>query len=98
MPLRAISSARVLRPIDDFAKCLEKSRESREKREKEPDKYPKNIGTAYFIDGGEEGFVVIEATKEEQLSNIVLHWGSLAKWKFVPIHDFEMVVKQFESM
>jgi hypothetical protein len=84
--------------IDDFGKCLEKAGEARKKREKNPEKYPTVIGTPYFIDGGEEGFEIMEATEEEQLSNVVLHWGSLLKWKFVPIHDFNMVVKQFESM
>jgi hypothetical protein len=84
--------------MEDFEKCLEKRNESIKMRGKNPEKYFKVLYPVMLMEGGETGFAIIEASDEEQLTNTILHYGSLMKWNFVPVYDLEAVIEKFEAM
>ena len=82
---------------EDMDKVIERMAQSREIREKDPERFPKTIFEPFSMGVG-KGFAVVETDNPDQLWNVALHYSAVATWKFVPLLESTRVVELHQKM
>jgi len=71
---------------DDVEKVIAKTKKAAEIREKEPERFPKQLYPPQSTETG-KGFTLVEVTDPEQFNNSQAYWFPEMKQKFVPCDD-----------
>jgi len=83
---------------EDFDKVIELFRQATVEREKGTGKFPKILFPSHGIGGEHKGFTVYENATPEQLTNLVLHYTPVMKFKILPIFESAKVVELYQKM
>jgi hypothetical protein len=84
--------------FENHEKVMEKLKNFREARNKNPDKFPKFISKNYAMLEGPRGFQLIETENEKHLANFVLHYQPEVYFNFEPIIEVKKSIELYQKM